>query len=135
MGILEILILLTIHFIADFIFQDEKWALGKSSFNTSLLKHTITYSLVWLFIGLFIKIFYESIFINFEVFSYLSLFKFVLVTFVFHTITDYFTSRIVAKKFANNHMGSSIPNFGAFTIIGFDQLLHYFQLLITYKIL
>jgi hypothetical protein len=57
---------------------------------------------------------------------------FVFITFVLHTTTDYYTSRIVSKKFANNHYGSPIPNFGAFSIIGFDQVLHYVQLFLTY---
>lgn len=61
--------------------------------------------------------------------------SFVGITFICHTATDYVTSRIVSKKFAKGHYGSAIPNFGAFTIIGFDQILHYIQLFLTYYIL
>lgn len=57
---------------------------------------------------------------------------FFLITFVTHTITDYITSRIVSKKFANKHLGSPIPNFGAFSMIGFDQVIHYGTLFLTY---
>ena len=60
---------------------------------------------------------------------------FPLITFVFHTLTDYFTSKIVSRKFANQEYGSPIPNFGAFTVIGFDQVLHYVQLFLTYHFL
>ena len=59
-------------------------------------------------------------------------FGFLGITFIFHTITDYFTSRIVSKKFEEGNVGSAPPNFGAFTIIGIDQVLHYIQLFTTY---
>jgi hypothetical protein len=58
-----------------------------------------------------------------------------VITFITHTATDYFTSRIVSKKFAKQEYGSPIPNFGAFTIIGIDQVLHYIQLFLTYQLL
>jgi hypothetical protein len=111
------------HWIADFVFQDEKWALGKSKNWHDLLSHTFSYSIIWLAVG-YILFLLGIISINFPLF--------VLITFISHTITDYFTSRIVSKKFANNHYGSPIPNFGAFSIIGFDQVLHYIQLFLTY---
>jgi hypothetical protein len=38
----------------------------------------------------------------------------------------------VSKKFADHYYGSPIPNFGAFSTIGFDQVLHYVQLIITW---
>jgi len=111
------------HWIADFIFQDEKWALGKSKALKPLLKHTIVYSLLW----------YLPIFmVTSDVMSSL---YFMLITFVAHTVTDYFTSKAVSKKFAKNELGSSIPNIGAFTYIGFDQVLHYVQLVLTWELL
>jgi hypothetical protein len=58
-----------------------------------------------------------------------------LITFVAHTVTDYFTSKAVSKKFAKNELGSSVPNFGAFSYIGFDQVLHYVQLILTWEFL
>jgi hypothetical protein len=116
----EIFAIFIMHWIADFVFQDEKWALGKSKNWIDLLSHTSLYSLLW-FIPMIILLG-----VNWKVFV------FVFVTFVLHTTTDYYTSRIVSKKFANNHYGSPIPNFGAFSIIGFDQALHYIQLFLTY---
>jgi hypothetical protein len=65
----------------------------------------------------------------------LDVLAFVGITFVAHTITDYITSRIVSRKFANKEFGSPIPNTGAFTVIGFDQVLHYIQLFGTYYLL
>jgi|DEB0MinimDraft_6_1074348.scaffolds.fasta_scaffold229333_1 hypothetical protein len=112
-----------VHWVADFIFQDEYWAINKSKEWSPLLKHTLTYSLLWI-IPIFI--FTGSI---------IGAFIFSIVTFIAHTITDYFTSRVVSKKFKDGHYGSPIPNFGAFTIIGFDQVLHYVQLILTWYVL
>jgi len=55
--------------------------------------------------------------------------KFVLITFVAHTITDYFTSRLNAKLWAKG----DVHNF--FVSVGFDQVLHYVQLFVTYQLL
>lgn len=115
--------IIIMHWIADFVFQAEEWSLGKSKKWTPLLKHTSTYSIlwmlpVWLMTGDVIGSFY-----------------FVLVTFIAHTITDYITSRVVSKKFEKGYYGSPIPNFGAFSTIGFDQVLHYVQLIVTWYLL
>jgi hypothetical protein len=125
MTLLEIFAIIIIHWVADFVFQDEKWALGKSKNIKDLLSHTITYTICWIPFLYIIKSYY-----NIQGFNYLGFF--LPITLIAHTITDYFTSRIVSKKFAKNHLGSSIPNFGAFSIIGFDQVLHYVQLFTTY---
>lgn len=119
--LIEIFTILFIHWVADFIFQDEKWALGKSKNWDDLLHHTVTYSVFWILPAILMLGYDGAIFI--------------IVTFLAHTTTDYFTSRVVSKKFANKEYGSAIPNFGAFTIIGFDQILHYIQLFLTYSIL
>jgi hypothetical protein len=124
----EIFTILIIHWIADFVFQDEKWALGKSKNWSDLLLHTFTYSFIF-FWGIAFLILYING--RSEDNFWLSL-CFALITFIAHTITDYITSRIVSKKFENKHYGSAIPNFGAFTIIGIDQILHYIQLFLTY---
>ena len=115
--------IVVIHFIADFIFQAEEWATNKSKSNFALFKHVTMYTIIWSTAGVFIFS---------DPFKYLI---FLLVTFVSHFTADYFTSRIVSRKFANNEYGSPIPNFGAFTVIGFDQVLHYGQLFLTYHLL
>lgn len=133
MAILEILTILTIHFIADFVFQDENWAVNKSVSAKALLKHTVTYSYIWLLLGGIYCLINPELQENYLWINYLIYFP--SITFVSHTITDYFTSKIVKRKFNNGHYGGPIPNLGAFTIIGFDQLLHYAQLFLTYYIL
>lgn len=131
MSLVEIFSIIIIHFIADFIMQDERWALNKSKNWDALLMHTITYTSVWLVIALIIDV-YTNQTTNDWYFDTLDVQLFLLITFVCHTITDYFTSRIVSKKFAEGKYGSAIPNFGAFTLIGGDQVLHYIQLFATY---
>ena len=129
--------IILIHWFADFVLQTDKQARGKSKNWSDLLSHTGVYSLVWLLVGSFI---------------YLKQFKpynqahsdmintywqywiprgllFVLITFVFHTITDYFTSRLNSKLWVKG----DIHNF--FVSIGFDQVLHYTQLFLTYYFL
>ena len=117
------ILIIVMHWIADFIFQAEKWSLGKSKTWSPLLKHTATYSSLWL-IPVWIM--------TGELIGSLA---FVVITFIAHTITDYFTSRVVSKKFAKGYYGSPIPNFGAFSTIGFDQVLHYVQLILTWYLL
>jgi hypothetical protein len=123
MTLLEVFTIIIIHWIADFVFQDEKWALGKSKNNFDLTAHTTVYSVLW----------YLPMCIMLN--NFLLPLLFIITTFITHTLTDYFTSRIVSRKFERKEYGSNIPNFGAFTVIGFDQVLHYIQLFTTYYIL
>lgn len=134
MTLIEIFSIIIIHWFADFLMQDEKWALGKSKSWHDLLSHTFVYSMIWWFPILIIALSFQS---SNELISDVmdKGALFILITFIFHTITDYFTSRIVSKQFANKEYGSSIPNLGAFTTIGFDQVLHYIQLFGTYYLL
>lgn len=122
--ITDVFFILIVHWVADFVLQDEEWAINKSSSLYCLLKHTLTYSLV----------FFAAALIANDFKLYLC-FLFFVCTFVLHTITDYFSSKVVAKKFKKKHYGSSVPNFGAFTIIGLDQLAHYIQLLVCWNLI
>jgi hypothetical protein len=163
MSLTEIFSIIIIHWIADFVLQDEKWALGKSKNWSDLLSHTWTYSLIWFVCGVIYAI------INSDTYIQWSVTKFFLIIFITHTIIDYITSRVVSKRFEKEIIfnlkisddifkegdilqhGSNqfiimrqyedqskvkwynpIPNFGAFTLIGFDQVLHYVQLFLTY---
>jgi len=137
MTLTVILSIIFIHWVADFIFQAEEWATNKSKSFKALVKHTATYSFIW-----YLVMFGFSIWRNhfggptikdLGWSPWMGLFP--IITFVFHTATDYFTSKVVSRKFANNEYGSPIPNFGAFTVIGFDQVLHYIQLFGTYYLL
>ena len=46
MTLTEIFAIIIIHWVADFVFQDEKWALGKSKNWYDLLMHTYTYTII-----------------------------------------------------------------------------------------
>jgi hypothetical protein len=70
------LVLLAVHALADFRVQTNWQALNKSKDNWALTSHVMTYSLCFFPWGL----------------------KFMLITFVLHWITDYFTSRQTAAN-------------------------------------
>ncbi len=125
--------IIVVHYIADFIFQAEEWAENKSKNNQALLSHVATYTTFWVFASCFIFS-VNSPGHTIEWYVAHSMI-FAMITFALHFATDYITSRIVSKRFANKHYGSPIPNFGAFSIIGLDQVLHYAQLFLTYYLL
>lgn len=128
MSLIEIFTILIIHWIADFVFQKETWAKNKSKKWDALLIHTITYSFIWLCAALIIDL-YTMLKINIWYFEVYQVQMFVLITFITHTITDYFTSRLNSKLWAKGktHL--------FFVSIGFDQILHYIQLFTTYYLL
>ena len=119
MSLIEIFGIIIIHWIADFILQTDKQAKGKSSSWKDLLSHTFYYSLFWMFCGVAFSGWFD---LKLSV-------LFCLITFTAHTITDYFTSRLNSKlwKDGKTHL--------FFVSIGFDQILHYAQLFVSYYIL
>jgi hypothetical protein len=124
-GIEIIIGFLIIHWIADFICQSDKMAKGKSSSWKCLLSHTATYSFIW-----FIVMGIQCRMYNIDIDTTVNLVVFFpLITFFCHTMTDYITSREVKKLFekGDTHNG--------FVVIGFDQILHYVQLFLTYLLL
>src|SRR5258708_5717270 len=112
----EVVSILFIHWIADFIIQTGWQANNKSKRNDALLYHTISYSLIWLLPVTYMLGFINGVY-------------FIVITLFCHTITDYITSRINSKLWKENkiHM--------FFVSIGFDQFLHFVQLIISYKLL
>jgi hypothetical protein len=109
--------IILIHFLADFGLQTHQQATLKSSENKYLFYHVGVYSTVWL-----ISLLSYGIDIKNAV-------EFSLITLGFHFITDWITSRI-GKPFWEKqdfHNG--------FVVVGFDQLLHYLQLIYTWKLL
>lgn len=117
--------IIVIHFIADFIAQTDYQAKNKSNNNIALTQHTANYSLCWL-----IPIWFISG-INFL--GLANAMIFVLITFICHTITDYFTSRLNSRLAIKAQQTGNYHNF--FVSVGFDQVLHYIQLFFTYYIL
>jgi hypothetical protein len=123
MDLITIFVVLLTHWVADFILQTDKQAKGKSKNWSDLLEHTSTYGIVWIFVScLLIGYITKSQPTQWYVIHAL---LFGLITFICHTLTDYFTSRLNAKLWAKG----DVHNF--FVSIGFDQVLHYVQLFLT----
>lgn len=123
----EILIiaLLFIHWIADFVMQTDKMAQGKSKNNLDLLNHTLMYS------GVFVAALMPLVgyLYGYSENVWLNTFAFGGITLIVHTIQDYITSRINSKLWNDKKVHLF------FVSIGFDQLLHFIQLILTYKLI
>lgn len=113
---LEIFSILIIHWIGDFICQTDWQAKNKSTHNKALFLHVLSYTMVWFFAGAWF--FYAPV-----------VAIFCLITFMAHFITDYFTSRLNTKLYTDGKIH------WFFVSIGFDQILHYIQLFLTYQFL
>lgn len=115
-----IIFILLIHFLADFGIQTSEQARLKGTDSLYLFYHVAVYSGIW-FIALLGHPDAENTGGN--------IILFVCITFILHFCTDYVTARI-GKPFwekQDYHNG--------FVVVGFDQLLHYIQLLSTWYLL
>ncbi len=144
MTVLEVIIIIVIHWIADFVLQTDKESKGKSKNWSDLLSHTLNYTSLWYYIGIFYIAYRSNFFIDMKWYNDWSLTLFVIITFISHTITDYFTSRLNTKLLPKRDLtythidkqlvyfpkGENYHNF--FVSVGFDQVLHYLQLFLTY---
>ena len=104
--------ILLIHWFNDFVMQSHWMASNKSKSNQALVAHTATYSALWVVPAILVLGYHGILFIA--------------VTFVAHSITDYYTSRRVSKLFAKQDYHNG------FVVIGIDQILHYLQLIGSY---
>jgi hypothetical protein len=130
-------ILIVIHHIADFMFQTEEMATGKSKSFKILLKHTGTYTLVFfVFFALWCTYQNHIGHIKPEDIGWTPLvLLFFPITFICHTVIEYVSSKITARKFAKKEYYTGIPNFGVFAVINIDQIFHYATLFLTYYFL
>ena len=113
----QIIAIIIIHWIADFILQTKKMAMNKSKNNYWLFAHVAIYSMTWFLIGLLF-------------FDLIPTVLFTVTTFTCHFITDYVTSRWTSKLYKEKKY-YGFPAF--FSVIGLDQFLHYLQLILSYK--
>lgn len=102
--ITDILILVWLHFVADFVLQSDKMAKGKSKDNVILLSHVAVYSLPFLYFGI----------------------MYAIVNVFLHFCIDYVTSRATGKLWAKGEVH------WFFVVIGLDQALHLTSLILTY---
>lgn len=110
MDIKIIFLLISLHFVADFLLQNDKMALNKSS------------SVKWLVIHCFV---YYLPFYIVEVAGLLPV-GFSILNGTIHFMIDFISSK-VSKKFYNLN-----NRYLFFLIIGLDQLIHYVTLFLTY---
>lgn len=104
MTVTTILLLLWIHFIADFILQTDWMARNKSKRNIPLIVHCIVYTIPFLYFG----------------------WVFALVNGTAHFVTDYVTSRASSRLWAKKEVH------WFFVVVGFDQAIHMTTLILTY---
>lgn len=115
-NVYPIILLIVLHYIGDFLLQTREMANNKSKDNEWLALHVLAYSMVFFFgMILFYDYFVSIIFMS--------------ITFVCHFFTDYVTSRLTSYCYKKNQ----IYNF--FAIMGFDQVLHLVQLILTLKLI
>lgn len=112
------LLLLFVHWIADFVCQSDRVALNKSKSNEVLVEHVTIYT-----IGLLIGSIPLCIFILDHP-GGMPLGEWLLLNAFLHFCTDYVTSRINARLYTNHRHYF-------FVMIGFDQLIHFFTLGLT----
>jgi hypothetical protein len=109
--------ILICHWLADFFFQTDEMAKGKSSDNEWLSAHVGVYSLGLLAVVL----------LNYNVWEHAGIaVAWLAINAVAHFFTDWVTSRASSSMWKDNR----IHDF--FTIIGFDQTLHYLTLIGTF---
>lgn len=109
------------HWVSDFVCQTDYMARNKSKSNKALFIHCFVYTLGFI---PFAFIYLPSI---------TNVFLFLIINLFLHMSIDYITSRITSKLSSQGKYGSdTIPNFGMFSIIGLDQMLHYISLFGTY---
>ena len=103
----DILILIWLHFVADFLLQSDKVATNKnkSKSNRVLTHHCFIYSLPFVWVGVW----------------------FAVVNAFLHFIVDWVTSRVTYRLF------QAEERHWFFVVIGLDQAIHLTALLITYS--
>lgn len=117
----SVLFIIFVHWVSDFVLQTHHMSTRKSSSNYYLTLHVIVYTfstiVLWSFILplLSVKLAAGPVWLAF------------LLIFVTHWITDYFTSRRTSKLYKEEKYHDF------FVVIGFDQVLHYTQLLLIFN--
>jgi hypothetical protein len=114
---------LLVHWVSDFVLQTEHMAKRKSTSNYYLGMHVTVYSVTTIFAW-----WLYFIIIGQEV-SFLQYFLSFIAIFTMHFITDYITSRKTSKYYSDKKYHEF------FTLIGFDQWLHYLQIYLVYYFL
>ncbi len=116
MGIILLIILIT-HWVADFVLQPDDLAKNKATDNGALFLHSLEYTAIW-FLVLSTMVVYIPL--------PLKIMWFIPITFISHFAIDYYTSK------ANKYLYEKGDTHNFFVSIGFDQILHYIQIYLTF---
>lgn len=103
----DFIILIWMHFFADFILQSDKIAINKSKDNKTLALHCLIYSIPLFWFG----------------------WLYALVNGIAHFITDWISSRAASKLYQANE------RHWFFVVIGLDQAIHLTTLFLTLPLL
>lgn len=128
------LILIFIHFVGDFLLQNDTMAINKSKSIHWLTIHVLVYTSV-LAIGSFF------LFDLTKFFAWFDMIFFVSASACLHWATDFFTSKLTSylyQKAEKNPKELFLFNSWRhwfFTAVGADQILHYSALFLTYQYL
>lgn len=114
-----VVIILFLHWVGDFVLQTDSMAKNKSKDDIVLFCHSYFYSIIFLF----------PCVVYWCLFGSPMILILVPITIVCHGVQDYFTSRLNARLWKEGRTHAF------FVSMGFDQLLHFAQLLITFQIL
>jgi len=106
--IFNMVLVLVLHFIGDFIYQSRWMGINKSTSLLALSCHIFTYTSI-LIIGTGVV--------------------YGILNGILHLITDYYTSRISSKLYLKNDM------YKFWSLIGLDQLIHSLCLILTLPLL
>ena len=102
-----LVILIWMHFIADFVFQTDKVAINKSKCNKTLLWHVSLYSIPFFWFGG----------------------AFAVTNAIAHFLTDFVTARATSWLWQNEQ------RHWFFVVVGFDQAIHVTTLFVTYSLM
>jgi len=121
-SILDVLIIWFIHWVADFHMQTHEMATQKSKSNYWLSMHVLVYTGVTLLFWHFTLLRPAT---EYTLWEYAMFSGYI---FIGHWVTDYITSRMTSKLYAEGKFHDF------FVVIGFDQFIHLVHLLIGYHI-
>lgn len=107
MEILTILMLIWLHFVADFLAQNDKMALNKSKDVVTLIYHSVVYGMFFIGMG----------------------FQYCVLNMFLHGVVDFISSKVTTKLYKEE------KRHWFFVTIGFDQAIHITTLLLTYKLM
>lgn len=111
--------ILSVHYLADFVCQNKWMAENKSKNSFALVVHTTVYTAVWFVIFALP---------HFRHLPAKDALAFLVITWGMHTITDGVTAAINADLWEKGKTREF------FNTIGLDQLIHYVQLFLCWKI-